>query len=64
MDSHNPRNGFPHESPGIFIFSNSFIPRSHYTVSEHKHFPTFATKAGYSGTRVEQKENWTWKLNH
>lgn len=59
MDSHNPRNGFPHESPGIFIFSNSFIPRSHYTVSEHKHFPTFATKAGYSGTRVEQKENWT-----
>lgn len=65
MDSHNHRNGFPHENPGVFLFNNTwFIPFSHYTISEHKHFPSFATKAGYWGTWMVQKENWTWELNH
>lgn len=57
MDSHSPRYGSPYANSEVFIFIYSwFIPFSHYTVSEHKRFPNIATKAGYPGTGMEQKE--------
>jgi len=59
MDSHSPRNGSPYANPGVFIFNYSwFILFSHDIVSEHKHFPDIATKAGCPGTGMEQKKNW------
>lgn len=57
MDSHSPRYGSPYANSEVLIFNYSwFITFSHYTVSEHKHFPNIATKAGYPGTGMEQKK--------